>query len=200
MLRRGVSENQRYQRLFQDWEIAIAKRLINEFRHSMASLKNEDLEDLLQECLLQWYISKEKYNPERGASIKTYMARVVRNKLIDLVRERESDKRKISHTAVSLDKPLSEGDSRTLRDELREDDSQDLSRDSLSNHEISIDLRKAFGRLNPKQRKLCYLLGQKGITLKEASELLKTPRTTIYDEIKRIRAIFMKEGLNEYVE
>jgi predicted DNA-binding protein YlxM (UPF0122 family) len=54
--------------------------------------------------------------------------------------------------------------------------------------------------LNPKQKKLCYLLGQKGITIKEVSELLKTPRTTVYDEIKRIRAVFMKEGLNEYIE
>lgn len=55
-------------------------------------------------------------------------------------------------------------------------------------------------KLTPKQKELCLLLGEKGLTVKEASEYLKTPRSTIYDELKRIRTIFMKEGLEDYLK
>ena len=42
--------------------------------------------------MLHWYQARGSHDPHGKASIRTYMARVVRNKLIDLVRERESDK------------------------------------------------------------------------------------------------------------
>jgi RNA polymerase sigma-70 factor (ECF subfamily) len=199
MLRRGVSENQRYQGLFQDWEIAIAKRLINEFRGKWTCLRNEGFDDLLQECLIHWYLRKDRHNPKREASIKTYMGRIVRNKLTDLVRERESDKRKLSHMAHSLDEPIRDRDSRTLIDKIEEDANQDISTDPSSSINVSVDLRKAMEKLGPRQKELCRLLGPEGLTVKEASEYLKTPRSTVYDELKRIRGIFMKEGLEDYL-
>jgi len=192
---------QNYRGLFQDWEIAVAKKLVNEFQGKWRCLEREEFDDLLQECLTHWYFAKDDYDPGREASQKTFMGRIVRNKLTDLVRERESDKRKVAHLTVSLDKPLGEDeDSPTLIDKIDGGNVTDvLHNHSLEIH-LKIDLSKALQKLTHQQKELCHLLGEKGLTVKEASDCLKTPRSTIYDELKRIRTIFMKEGLEDYLK
>ena len=198
-LRRGVSKNQDYRGLFEDWEIAIARNLVNRFRAAWDSLNQVDIEDLMQECLLHWYQKKNKYNPDRNASIKTFMSRVVRNKLTDLVREYDTDKRKVSSQVVSLDQPIGDDDQTTLLDKFEDDMESNLGHDHSLTAGASIDLENAISVLNPKQRELCRLLGPEGLTVLEASEYLKTPRTTIYDELKRIKEIFKKKGLDQYL-
>jgi len=192
---------QSYRGLFQDWEIALAKKVVHEFQGKWRGLAREDFDDLLQESLTHWYFARDDYDPTRAASFKTFMARVIRNKLTDLVRERGSDKRKIAHLTISLDEPLGDDeDSPALIDKI---DAQTIS-DGASNPflgtHLKIDLSRASEKLTPQQRQLCCLLGEKGLTVKEASEYLKTPRSTLYDELKRIRTIFRKEGLEEYLE
>ena len=125
------------------------------------------------------------------------MARIVRNKLTDLIRERETEKRKIAHLAISLDSPLKDDESAPTP--MSRIDAAEAS-DRLLDVELKIDLSKALQSLNPRQRKLCRLLKEDGLTIKEASEYLKIPRSTIYDELKRIRRIFMKGRLADYLE
>ena len=52
--------------------------------------------------------------------------------------------------------------------------------------------------LSPRQRELTQAL-RFGATMAEASRLLGTPRSTLYDELERIRKIFFDEGLQEYL-
>ncbi len=192
---------QNYRKLFQNWEIAVAKKLVSEFQHEWDCLRREDFDDLLQECLTHWFFAKGDYDPTREASQRTFMGRVIRNKLTDLVRERKSDKRKIADFTDSLDKPLGDDeDSLALIDKI---DGQTISYnapDPFFEIQLKIDLSKVLQKLTPKQKELCRLLGEEGLTVKEASEYLKTPRSTIYDELKRIRPIFMKEGLEDYLK
>ncbi len=193
--------SQSYSGLFQDWEIAVAKKLVNEFQKRWICLEQEEFDDLLQECLTHWFFAKGRYNASRGASQKTFMARIIRNKLTDLVRERETDKRKVAHVSVSLDESIGEGaDSPTVLDTLDEETAVGGSRDSFSKISSKIDLSKALQKLSPQQRKLCQLLREEEFTITEASQYLNAPRSTIYDELKRIRKIFEKERLNEYLE
>jgi RNA polymerase sigma-70 factor (ECF subfamily) len=193
--------SQNYRGLFQDWEIAVAKKLVNEFQEKWRCLEREDFDDLLQECLTHWFFAKDDYDPRREASQKTFMGRIIRNKLTDLVRERESDKRKIAHLTVSLDEPLGDDeDSPALIDKIDEQTVSDTAPNPFLGIQLKIDLSKALQKLTPKQKELCLLLGEKGLTVKEASEYLKTPRSTIYDELKRIRTIFMKGGLEDYLK
>jgi len=200
-LRPGISRNLNYGSLFKYWEIAVAKKLINEFQGKRTCLNREDFDDLLQECLTHWFFAKDDYDPTREASQKTFMGRIIRNKLTDLVRERESDKRKIAHLTVSLDEPLGEDeDSPTLIDKIDEQTISDASPNPFLEIHLRIDLSKALQKLTPQQKELCRLLGEKELTVKEASERLKTPRSTIYDELKRIRMIFRKEGLEDYLK
>jgi RNA polymerase sigma-70 factor (ECF subfamily) len=43
------------------------------------------------------------------------------------------------------------------------------------------------------------LLGEEGLSIKEAAERLRIPRGTLYEEIKRIRKIFAEHGLEGYL-
>jgi DNA-directed RNA polymerase specialized sigma24 family protein len=87
----------------QGWEIAVTKKLIGEFRRRSRSLYREEFDDLLQECLMHWLEVRQQLVPDPGGPPIAYMARVVRNKLIDLARERETDKRRGDQETVSLD-------------------------------------------------------------------------------------------------
>jgi DNA-directed RNA polymerase specialized sigma24 family protein len=70
-----------YGDLFAAWEIAVAKSLIIKFQKNYPWLKGFEFEDLLQECLIHWYLNRASYKEERGASIRTYMAKVGKNRL-----------------------------------------------------------------------------------------------------------------------
>jgi RNA polymerase sigma-70 factor (ECF subfamily) len=188
--------NRNYGQLFEDWEIAVAKNLVNEFRETQTCLQREDFEDLIQECLTHWFFVKDSYDATREASAQTFMGRVIRNKLTDLVREQKADKRKVSHLAGSIDEHLGNDDD----DAVLEDKIANKHQVPILEIQLKIDLSKVLQKLTPKQKELCHLLGPVGLSIKEASECLKTPRTTIYDEIKRIRTLFLKEGLGEYLK
>lgn len=199
MLRKGVSSN--YKGLFDDWEIAIVTKLVNDFRKAWQCLQREEFEDLLQECLIHWLFAKEHYDSNKGASKKTYLGRVIRNKLGELVRDRETDKRKIAYIAISLDQPSGgDADSSTSKDTISERRPATAVPDPSMEMLTRIDISKVLERLTQDQRLLCSLLYEEGFTVTEASKYLKTPRSTIYDEIERIRKFFMKKGLGEFLE
>ncbi|MFH1374778.1 MAG: sigma-70 family RNA polymerase sigma factor [bacterium] len=190
-----------YDKLFQSWEIAVAKRLVHEFQNAWTCLGREDFDDLLQECLIHWYQAKGEYDRSRGASLQTFMGRVIRNKLMDIVRECEADKRKVASLTVSLDDPVRDGeDGKTWLEQLDHGPTETAAPDPTNKVLLKADLSKAFRKLTPQQERLCRLIGDSGLTVTEASECLKTPRSTIYDEIERIRTIFEKEGLKEYLQ
>lgn len=190
-----------YGDLFEKWEVAVAKNLINEFKTKWDCLKKEDFDDLLQECLSHWYFSKVKYDCKRKASMQTYMGRVLRHKLTDMVRERTSDKRRSGYEAVSLNEPIgNDKDSPTLLEKLDADSAVDGDFDPSAETGLKRDLSKALRSVTDEQRSLCRMLGEEGLTVKEAAECLKIPRSTVYDEIKRVRALFEKGRLREYLE
>ena len=192
--------SQNYKDLFKDWEFAIAKKVVWEFKENWKCLEKEDFEDLLQECLIHWLFARDTYSSTREASQKTYMGKVIRNKLTDLIRERDADKRKIDQFSSSLDEPTgNEDDSPTLIEKIDEKEAGDKPSSSLTQSQLKLDLSQALQKLTPKQQKICHLLGEEGLNVKQVSECLKTPRSTIYDEIKRIKIIFMKAYLEDYL-
>ena len=187
-----------YKGLFEGWEIAIAKKLINDFKKQWGCLELDDFDDLLQECLTQWFLAKDKYDPDAEASRKTFMARVVKNKLFDIIKNHERLRRKEAKNNISLDQPLSdEEDAPTLLDSLSRDENHTTS--FQVHTQLKIDISRTFQKLTPKQQELCRLIGEEGLSIKEASKILQTPRGTIYEEIKRIKDIFQKENLHEYL-
>lgn len=197
-----VSNALNYGRFFQSWEIAIAKKSVNQYRGKYTCLKREEFNDLLQEVLIHWYLNKDKYNSNRDASKKTFMAKVVENKLTDILREAKTDKRTSNYQTISLCRPLGDDEScSTLSDVIIEGDilSRSNTLSPFLKNQLKIDLSRAFLKLNSRQKKICNLILSEDLNTSELSLFLNTPRTTIFDEINRIRKIFEKEQLKDYL-
>ena len=192
--------SQNYGGLFQAWELAIAKKLVREFHATSRALQHDEADDLLQEVLLHWYHARASHDPMGKASIRTYMARVVRNKLIDLIRERESDKEKVNILAVPTE-ITREGESGSNTDDAGGDSAEpeDAREHRDAEQSLHLDLARALAHLTPRQRELCQLLLEQDLSMVEASQQLGVPRSTLYEELKHIRTIFKALGLDAYL-
>jgi len=174
-----------YGDIFSNEEKAIAHKLIREFRSRWPALqRNYEPEDLLQEVALHWHQKRKEYDPAKEASIKTYFATIIRNKLLDLVRASSTDKRKVSHYTVGED----------TEDLVSLIDRYAVVEPKLPADES--DIAKALGQLMPKQQEFCELI-MKGLNKSEAARQLNINRRTVYDYIEHIRKVFIKEGLGE---
>ena len=183
-----------YEGVFEGWEVAIAKKLSSEFLAQHSWLKVLYLDDLVQECLVQWYLARHTYQQGQGASPQTYMAKVVRHRLHNILEEHLAEKRRADRSAMSLETPVGEGEEeRTLKEVIP------AAEESIEHAaSLRLDLERALEKLTPLQRKLCTLLWQ-GYGVTEISAILNKPRPTIYDEMKRIRKVFTGVGLEEYL-
>lgn len=194
---------QNYRGLFDGWEIAVAKRLVGKRWAQCEWLQQDDFDDLLRDCLDRWLSVKDRYDPGRKASRRTFMASVIRNKLNDLVRERKADVRRAIYEAESMDAPVGageDGSETTLHELIGSHAVPNAQKDPLTLVPLRIDLSRILSGLTQRQTKICLLLGEGQLNIAAASRCLKTPRTTLVDEIRRIRAIFEKAGLRDYLE
>ncbi len=192
----------RYGRGLERWEVAVTKELVGKFRRRSRSLERETLDDLVQECLAHWIVARRKLGPDPGGPPVAYLKRVIHNKLLDLAHEREAQKRHGDLDTVSLDQPLGDAeDAPTLADLIDGNDGEHGDHDdAVTAHDARIDLARAMAKLNDSQRRLCQLLGEEGLSIKEAAERLGIPRGTLYEEIKRIRKVFAEHGLGDYLK
>jgi RNA polymerase sigma factor (sigma-70 family) len=184
------------------WEIAVAKKLVNEFRRRSRILARDEFDDLVQDCLLHWIGVRGRVAPDPDNPPVGYMAQVLRNKLTDLMREQGAEKRAGDLGAISLDATVDgSDDGMTLAESLDASESAHLGQDGETHrHHIRMDLLRALARLTPAQQRLCLMLGEEGLSVKEAAERLRIPRGTLYEEIKRIRQVFADFGLDAYLK
>jgi RNA polymerase sigma-70 factor (ECF subfamily) len=184
-----------------NWEIATAKKLVSEYRQRHKILHHEEFDDLMQECLAHWIVVRRRIPPEPDPRpAVAFMARVLRNKLTDLVREMTANKRAGDPGAFSLEAPIDgTEDGLTLGDVLADEQAAPDSGGIDSRH-ARIDLMRVSALLTPAQQRLCLLLAEEGLSIKEAAERLRIPRGTLYEEIKRIRRIFEQQGLGNYLK
>ncbi len=145
-------------------------------------------DDLLQEVLLQWLTQRERFSGDRGASIQTFFRNVAKNHLADIYREQTADKRGGHFHTLSLNQPV--GDEESDGDELGDfvPDPQDVA--SEVEGEIERDRILAF--LTPRQRELAEGLAQ-DYSVSEMSKKMGVPRTTLNDELSRIRRTLRKK-------
>ena len=184
----------------QQWEIAVAKKLVGEFRRRSRRLEREEFDDLLQDCLTHWVEVRARLRPSADDPPIAYMARVLRNKLTDLIREQSATKRGGDLDTVSLDAAVGDDDdSPTFADLIDVATSGAAGEVAIAeDRDARIDIARAMKNLTPRQRRVCTLLGEEGLSIKAAAVRLRIPRGTLYEEIKRIRKVFADHGLGEY--
>ena len=184
----------------QQWEIAVAKKLVGEFRRRSRRLEREEFDDLLQDCLTHWVEVRARLTPSADDPPIAYMARVLRNKLTDLIREQGATKRGGDLDTVSLDAAFEDDDNAPTLADLIDGATSGAAGETTAGEgrDARIDIARAMKNLTPRQRRLCALLGEEGLSIKEAAARLRIPRGTLYEEIKRIRKVFADHGLGDY--
>ena len=186
-----------YRGIFEDWEIAIVRSLVGEFQKKHELLKKEAYEDLLQECFLHWLAVKDGYDKGQVGTKETYFYRTIRNKLKNIVEKIYADKRKPTYQSISLEELLKDKHESTL---LNTSEVQSVLSVFILQTHLRIDLSRAIQGLTHRQKELCRLLGKEGLTVSEASEKLNISKDTIYEELRRIRGMFEKDKLEEYLK
>ncbi len=184
----------------QQWEIAVAKKLVGEFRRRSRRLEREEFDDLLQECLAHWIEVRARLTAGPEGPPIAYMARVLRNKLTDMLREQGATKRGGDFDTVSLDASVGDDDDAPTFADLIDVATSGAAGEATigEGRDARIDIARAMKKLTPRQRRLCALLGEEGLSIKEAAARLRIPRGTLYEEIKRIRKVFADHGLGDY--
>ena len=126
----------------QKWEIAVTNKLVGEFKRRSRILGREDFDDLVQDCLLHWIGVRRKLAPDPDKPPLGYMARVLHNKLTDLVREQGAEKRAGDLGTISLDAAVDGSEvGMTLADFLEASGwTQAGERDETECHHVRIDL------------------------------------------------------------
>jgi RNA polymerase sigma-70 factor (ECF subfamily) len=181
--------------LFQGWEVAIAKKYVRQFRTTCQCLERDVFEDLVDECLKHWFFLRDTVRPEEEEKRRAYMVRIVKNKLTDIVRRRRASKCNEYFQAVSLDQFLEDNsDSPFLAHPTQHDPCDEVH---LSDLQSKLD--QVFKKLNPQQQEVYTAIFDGQLTITEVSLRLNLHRSTVYDEINRIKKIFENEGLRTFL-
>ena len=176
-------------------EVDIINHVVWDFLATRKPHPDLEREDLVQECLIHWWTQRPRYTETRGASIETFLRRVVKAKLLDLERGANAQKRGCGRHADSLDRPLN----------LEEPDADALGNTVASNADtegeatLQVSLEQALSRLSPQQKQIIAGLAEQ-YQMSQISQRLGVPRATLYGELERIRRIFRDEGLNQFLD
>lgn len=163
-----------------------------------------DRADLEQEMMLDLLQRLSKYDPER-AQRNTFIARVVDHKVATIIEARKAGVRDY-RLCCSLDDCFehSEYEDNFCIERMEIIDQDDylmrtgkVSRPPSELRDLSLDVRQAIEKLPPELRELCRRLDTDTVT--EISRDTGIPRGTIYESIKKLRAIFEDAGLRDYL-
>ena len=187
---------------YPDSEIA---RLITKKAHKLSKCseyRDEELDDIKQELHLRWLEIRAQHNSRRGSTV-TYADIALNNHIRNMIASRRAQKRDDRRCTCSLDDPIDNLDEKGMtRHEIYNQDDYfgatgGRNRPQRELYDLCIDIRRALGRLSPRQRELAMRLKTQKVT--EAAQAMKIPRTTLYGWLERIRGVFVELGLDEYL-
>lgn len=170
--------------------------MIRGAQREYVSLRIEGTEDLLQECLIHWFFAKDQHRTEAGACERTFLNRIMKNKIADLIRRREANKRKVLYVSESFDAMDDDEELVSAKERILMVEEQTISK--ITAADLPDAMARATAGLSFRQKQLCRYLSE-GMSLVKAGEKMGIPRTTLQEEVKRIREAFRKEGLEEYL-
>jgi len=161
-----------------------------------------DRQDLEQEMVFDLLRRLPKFKPER-AQRNTFIARVVEHNIATIIEAQKAGMRDYRLCSCSLNDRFEneEGGSVERIDTINQDDylqrTGKLSRPISDLRGLSIDVRSAVEKLPPELRELCKRLQIESVT--DISRDTGIPRGTIYESIKKLRALFEDAGLRDYL-
>lgn len=182
-------------RLFSGWEIAVTKKVAKQFKAKCPCIHRDDVNDLTEECLSHWLIVRNKYDLEKIEYPKSFLAKVVTNYLSIIVESRLRKKRSQYFQAVSLDQFLEENsDSPFLANPVQHNPSGNIDLE-----ELKAKIDQTVKKLSSQQKQVLSALRDGQLDITAISVRLKVHRSTVYNEINRIKEVFENEGLRKYL-
>ena len=154
-----------------------------------------DRHDLEQELMLDLLRRLPRFNPDR-AQRNTFIARVVEHKISTIIEFQEAGMRDY-RLCCSLNDRFEDGEGGSIELEEYLHRTGKLSSPENEPPSLTINIEEAIKQLPPELRKLCKRLETENVS--EISRDTGIPRGTIYDSIKKIRAIFEDAGLKDYL-
>ena len=152
-------------------------------------------EDLVQECLLHWWLQRSRYDEARGANRRTFMNRVCEHRLWDLWRGAHASQRWSPRGTLSLDAPATEGGDPLA--ELLEDSAH--GPDVLAEYsELLALIARLRSRLTPRQQEVLDGL-HVSRTVAEIARELGVHRDTVYEDRRRIQNACRDAGLEDFL-
>ncbi|MBU1863054.1 MAG: hypothetical protein KKH94_05245, partial [Candidatus Omnitrophica bacterium] len=148
-----------YRGLFEKSEVELVEKLVSKFQKTYPLMRLEGADDLTQECLIHWLDRKSKYDSGRGASMKTFMSRVVVNFLIGIRDNIHSKKRKEFYEAASFNAPHEEGE-----------DSLESMMGKCDASGITADIHIVIKQLTPEQFQIYKYIQEEGLSLNAISK------------------------------
>jgi len=183
---------------FEAQELVLVKSIVSKLI-SKAPFLEKEREDIEQILILKLWKKRKAYLPMPGASLNTYLYKVLKNEAIDILRTRTTDKRIIEKYIVPLEEKLNEGDRRTFDDLISEKIASYTSENLLENIILKEQIMIARNKLSIFQQNI-FKLREEGFTIRRIAKHLRKPWSTVKDEMKRIQNIFCDEGLGKYVK
>ena len=196
MKSRGLPSRLSYERLFEPWELELAERLVRRFCGRGKVFPESEFETLLADVLTDWYFERAQYDAVRFNSPEVFMKAVVERDLTDRARAEKTFKRKFLRKAVSLNEPIDDDGGSLIHEGVIPDTHDPLSRGEM---DLRYDLDSVRRRLNSRQGLILTLLLE-GRPVTEIATVLKTSRSTVHDEIARVRNLFESQGLRDYLK
>jgi RNA polymerase sigma-70 factor (ECF subfamily) len=178
---------------FEAWLIhQKAKQLIGK-----AGLRKADLEDIEQDLALDVLERLRSFDPSRSKR-HTFVAMVIEHAVAAIIERRTTAKRDPRREACSLNDAVCDDEGR----ELQRSDTLDEERGrpgpcSEETRDLKADLGVALEGLSPELRSLA--LDLQGKSVADIARERGVPRTSLYSDIRKLKAAFGQAGLDQYV-
>lgn len=157
-----------------------------------------DCQDAEQDLAIRVLRSASKFNPER-ATWATFVSRVIDNGIATILKARSALKRGHGHRHLHLDEGIDDEEARGIPGWRKFDElayirmTSAIRRIEVERLDLHLDLETALGALTSREQVLGELLSR--LRIAEVSRSTGTPRTTVYDEIERLRSKLEDAGL-----
>jgi RNA polymerase sigma-70 factor (ECF subfamily) len=158
--------------------------------------------DLQQELVVHVLEQLPKYDPRRGKR-EHFLANMISHKATDMGRIRRAKQRGHQVEVVSLHEHVPGADGEMVEiEDLAVDDAVQVQRGlsgRVTEEQIHcrVDVLRVEATLTVKQREICRRLRFASKT--EVASELRMPRSTLCDEIRKIRRAFRRAGLDAYL-
>jgi len=177
---------------FQNGDIAAFNELVQKHKRPLVNFFYKFLwdphlaEDCSQEVFCRLFKSTGRYSPK--AKFNTFLYRIAKNYLYDLLR-----KNKKTPELISLDQPLSDNDHNPVTLHEKTPDIKSDPHTNLEQEEISRFIKKAILSLPAKYKDVFILCENQGLKYEEAAGVLGIPIGTVKSRMYKAMMLLKKK-------